>query len=99
VFRTLAGPYALPDDEYPIYAPPLIVEVLSPSNTPAKVNRQRIVALSSGTQEFWVVDAASRSVQVTDLTGTTLYSLGASIAVQAFGAGTMAVDKIFTGLG
>lgn len=90
---------ALPDDEYPIYAPPLIVEVLSPSNTPAKVNRQRIVALSSGTREFWVVDAASRSVQVTDLTGTTLYSLGASIAVRAFGAGTMAVDQIFTGLG
>lgn len=49
---------AQPSDEYPVYAPPLIVEVLSPSNTPAKVNRQRIVALSAGTVEFWVVDAA-----------------------------------------
>jgi Uma2 family endonuclease len=48
---------ALPPDEYPVYAPPLIVELLSPSNNPAKVNRQRIVALSAGTEEFWVVDA------------------------------------------
>ena len=61
---------ALPPDEYPIYAPPLIVEVLSPSNTPAKVNRQRIVALSAGTEEFWVVDAERRTVQVTDLGGS-----------------------------
>ena len=44
---------ALPPDEYPIDAPPLIVEVLSPSNTLAKVNRQRIVALS-GAEEFWL---------------------------------------------
>src|SRR5882724_1108119 len=29
----------LPPDEYPVYAPPLIVEVLSLSNKPAKVNR------------------------------------------------------------
>jgi Uma2 family endonuclease len=42
---------ALPPDEYPVYAPPLIVEVLSPP-----VNRQRIVAMSAGTEEFWVVD-------------------------------------------
>ena len=41
---------ALPPNEYPVCAPVLIVEVLSPSNTPAKVNRQWIVAMSSGTQ-------------------------------------------------
>src|ERR1700722_8656463 len=35
---------ALPPDEYPVYAPPVIVEVLSPSNTSAKVSRQRTVA-------------------------------------------------------
>jgi len=32
---------ALPPNDYPVYAPALIVEVLSPSNTPAKINRQR----------------------------------------------------------
>jgi len=56
---------ALPPNEYLVYAPPLIVEALSPSNTPAKVNRQRLVALSGGTEEFWEVDAESRTVQVT----------------------------------
>jgi len=61
---------ALPPNDYPIYAPPLIVEVLSPSNTPAKLNRQRIVALSAGAQEFWVADADKRTVQVTDLSAT-----------------------------
>jgi Uma2 family endonuclease len=43
---------ALPPTEYPIYAPPLIVEVLSPSNTPTKINRQRIIALSAGAGRF-----------------------------------------------
>jgi Uma2 family endonuclease len=47
---------ALPPDEYPVYSPALIVEVLSPSNTAAKMNRQRILTLSAGTQEFWVVE-------------------------------------------
>ncbi len=51
---------ALPPNEYPIYAPPLIVEVLSPSNTTAKVARQRIIAMSAGAEEFWVVDADKR---------------------------------------
>src|SRR5579862_2072561 len=55
---------SLPPNEYPIYAPPLIVEVLSPSNTAATMNRQRIVAMSAGTQEFWVVDADAKTVQV-----------------------------------
>jgi len=56
---------ALPPNEYPVYAPPLIVEVLSPSNTTVKLNRQMIVALSAGAQEFWVVDPNDRTVRVT----------------------------------
>ena len=61
------------------YAPPLIVEVLSPSNTPAKIERQRIVAMSAGTQEFWVVDREHRAVHITNATGTRLYAVGDSI--------------------
>jgi Uma2 family endonuclease len=76
---------ALPSDEYPVYAPPLIVEVLSPSNTPAKVNRQRIVALSAGTVEFWVVDAERRTVQITDPSGAKVYSSGDTIPLRLFG--------------
>lgn len=86
---------ALPPDEYPIYAPPLIVEVLSPSNTPSKVNRQRIVALSAGTEEFWVVDADRETVQVTDLGGSKMYSRGEVIPLRVFGESAITVEQIF----
>lgn len=85
---------ALPPNDYPVYAPALIVEVLSPSNTPIKINRQRIVAMSAGTLEFWVVDAEKRTVQVTDPAGTRSYGSGATIPVALF-EGTMPVDRIF----
>jgi Uma2 family endonuclease len=88
---------ALPPDEYPIYAPPLVVEVLSPSNTPAKVNRQRIVAMSAGTQEFWVVDPDLRTVQVTSLSGTKTYVVGDAIPISLFGEAAILVSKIFEG--
>lgn len=86
---------ALPPDEYPVYAPPLIVEVLSPSNTPAKVNRQRIVAMSAGAQEFWVVDPNERTVQITHPGGVQTYASGDSIQLSLCGGGTIAVDRVF----
>jgi Uma2 family endonuclease len=51
-------------DDYPILAPPLIVEVLSPSNRPAKLTRQRRIAMAAGTKEFWVVDPVKAIIQV-----------------------------------
>jgi Uma2 family endonuclease len=51
-------------DDYPIYAPPLIVEVLSPSNRRPKMKAQRIAAFAAGTQEFWIIDADERSIEV-----------------------------------
>lgn len=86
---------ALPPNEYPVYAPPLIVEVLSPSNTPAKVNRQRIVAMSSGTLEFWVVDHNSQSVQVTSRNGVHTYVSGDGIPLPLLHDGTLPVREIF----
>ncbi len=86
---------AMPLDSYPVYAPPLIVEVLSPSNIPAKVNRQRIVALSGGTQEFWVVDPSNRTVQITNLTGTEKFAAGSSLPVRILGAATIPVEAVF----
>lgn len=85
---------ALPPNDYPVYAPALIVEVLSPSNAPAKIERQRIVAMSAGTQEFWVVDPERRTVQVTNTTGTTLYSTGDSIELPIFGNATLTVESL-----
>jgi len=86
---------ALPPNDYPIYSPPLIVEVLSPSNTPAKVNRQRIVAMSAGTEEFWVVDPEKRTVLVTDLMTARIYSSEDTIPLAILSGGTIAVHDIF----
>jgi Uma2 family endonuclease len=86
---------ALPPDEYPIYAPPLVVEVLSPSNTAAKVNRQRVLAMSAGTGEFWVVDADRRTVHVTELRSTTIYAAGDFIPLMLFDGLRIPVEEIF----
>ena len=85
---------ALPSNDYPVYSPPLIVEVLSPSNTPAKINRQRIVAMSAGTEVFWVVDADAGTVQVADADGTRIYGSGESVSAPIVG-GAVRVDDIF----
>ena len=86
---------AMPPDEYPVYAPPLIVEVLSPSNTAAKVDRQRMVALSAGTQEFWVIDAVAKTVHVTGPSSTYTYFSGERVPLTNLGGGAVAVDQIF----
>ena len=86
---------AFPPDEYPVYAPPLIVEVLSPSNTPVKINRQRIVAMSAGTEEFWAVDPNDHTVQVTSRNGVNTYARGDFIPITLFDEGTVAVNQIF----
>jgi Uma2 family endonuclease len=68
--------------------------VLSPSNTPAKVNRQRIIAMSAGSEEFWVVDPATRTVQVTNLRSTQVYTAAEVIPLALFN-GSLAVSRIF----
>jgi Uma2 family endonuclease len=85
---------AMPPNDYPVYSSAWIVEVLSPSNAPAKIARQRIVAMSAGTQEFWVVDPEKRTVQVTDGASMTVYTAGDTIPVSLFES-TVSVDDIF----
>ena len=51
--------------------------------------------MSSGTQEFWVVDAADRTVQVTKFSGTRTYVAGDAIPLTLFGGASVAVDQIF----
>jgi Uma2 family endonuclease len=88
--------------KYEVYAPPLIVEVLSPSdrnfegtNTPEKISRQRVAALSNGTREFWVVDADQRTVVVTTSEGVKLYRSGDPIPVSLTSGQSVSVDAIF----
>src|SRR5205807_7785472 len=51
--------------QWQVYTPPLIIEILSPSNTAADMHRQRMIALSSGAEEFWVVHPKRCTVEVT----------------------------------
>lgn len=83
-------------DEYHIYAPPLIIEVLSPSNRPGKINRQRIAAFSGGTREFWVVDPVRRTVEVS-LPGkpSRVYSEHEEIPVAILPGISISARKIF----
>jgi len=81
-------------DDWPVYVPPLIVEVLSPSNTPVKVGRQRLTAMSAGAQEFWIVNRDKRTVEVSRLDSLNTYRLGDAIPLPLFG-GSLAVDEIF----
>ncbi|MBV8068873.1 MAG: Uma2 family endonuclease [Acidobacteriaceae bacterium] len=87
---------AMPADDYPVYAPALVVEVLSSSNTATKVNRQRIIALSAGTQEFWIVDAANQSVEVTNASGNQLLRSGDTLRAQVLGGAAIPVAGLFT---
>lgn len=66
---------AMRANEYPVYSPPLIVEVLSPSNKDETIHRQQVAAFSGGTREFWVVDADRHTVEVS----------GPGLAIKVFG--------------
>jgi Uma2 family endonuclease len=71
------------------------VEVLSSSNTLSKVNRQRIIALSAGTQEFWIVDAANQTVEVTNASGHQLLPSGDLLRTQVVGGAAIRVADFF----
>lgn len=91
-------------DQWSIYSPPLIIEVLSSSdrkkkgeNTPEKIGKQRIVAMSSGTREFWVVDGQTRTVHVTTTEGVHTYGPGELVPCSLTPRRSVPVDAIFEG--
>jgi Uma2 family endonuclease len=87
---------AMRTNEYPVYAPPLVIEVLSPSNRAAKIQRQRLAAFSGGTREFWVVDPIGRTVEVS-LPGNAshIYGLQESVPVTVLPGIFLPVRTIF----
>ena len=82
--------------EYSVYAPQLIIEVLSPSNRPGKIRRQRVAALSAGTREFWVVNPDKRTIEVW-VPGSPSYIYGAedTVPVAVLLGAAFPVSKLF----
>lgn len=81
--------------QYDVYAPPLVIEVLSPSNRREKISRQRVAAMSNGTREFWVIDADKQTVHVTTEDGVKLYNSADSIELTIAPGKRVAVSAIF----
>ncbi|MGC2658031.1 MAG: Uma2 family endonuclease [Bryobacteraceae bacterium] len=83
------------DDEDLRGAPELVVEVLSRSNTPAKIQELAALCLSAGTHELWVIDAKRETVTITSRQGVSMvYGPGDRIPLSLFG-GDLAVSEIF----
>ena len=52
-------------------APEIVVEVLSPSNTVSEMMVKRDLCLSSGCEQFWIVDPKGRFIEITPAQGPT----------------------------
>ena len=83
------------DDDDLRGAPELVIEVLSRSNTPARLRETAALCLAAGTQEFWVVDPKRQTISVTTRDGATVvYAREDRIPLSLFG-GELAVADVF----
>jgi Uma2 family endonuclease len=86
---------AVEDDDDLRGAPELVIEVLSRSNIPAKIQEMAALCLSAGTQELWVIDAKRQTVTITRRDGASVvYRAGDWIPLPLFG-GHLGVSEIF----
>jgi Uma2 family endonuclease len=84
-----------PDDDNLQGSPELVVEILSPSNTQTEMREKSALYLSTGAQQFWVVDPQRKTVSVTDQGGvTTLYQEQDRIPLPFFGS-DLALSDLF----
>ena len=81
---------------YPLGAPEIVIEVLSPSNTVREMYDREQTCFEGGCREFWVVDPETRQVHVTspDRPRRT-YGSGEQVPIALLGRGTVPVDQIF----
>jgi Uma2 family endonuclease len=87
---------AMRTDEYIVYSPPLIIEILSPSNRRSKIERQRLAAFSGGTRQFWVVDAKTKTIEVFVLgKPSRMYAVGDTIRVAVLPGASFRVADLF----
>lgn len=84
-----------PDDDNLRGSPELVIEVLSPSNTKAGIHKKAVLCLSSGAQEFWVVDPKRETVSVTRQGDVpAIYRRGDCIVLSLFDS-SLDVSEIF----
>jgi Uma2 family endonuclease len=77
-------------------APELVIEVLSPSNTRAKLQDTVSLCLANGTVEFWILNRQRKSVTVVRKDGTTtLYEGDTAVPLTAFGSDSLRLADIF----
>jgi Uma2 family endonuclease len=87
---------ALEKHEYPLGAPEIVIEVLSPSNTASEMYDRERICFDARCREFWVVDPEARQVHVTTPDGPRrTYRSGEQVPVPLLGSATIVVDQIF----
>lgn len=77
-------------------APDMVVEVVSPSNTPAELDLKEAVCLANGCREFWTVYPQKRYVRVASGDQTRRYREGDTIPLTVLPGQTLAVADIFS---
>jgi Uma2 family endonuclease len=83
------------DDDNLHGSPELIIEVLSRSNTKQEVREKAALYLSTGAQEFCIVDPPRKTVMVMSTQGQgRIYEIGDSIPLSLFG-GELNVHDVF----
>ena len=85
------------DPEGDLYGPPeLMIEVISPSNTRAKLRETVSLCLANGALECWLVDRKKKSVTVVRKDGaTSVYGGDSAIPLAAFGSDCLPLSAIF----
>jgi Uma2 family endonuclease len=77
-------------------SPELVIEVLSPSNTKAKIRAMAALCLGTGSEEFWVVDPKAKTIAVMRRNGeSVVYGIDGRIPLAMFGT-HLDVSLIFT---
>ncbi len=82
--------------DYPVYAPPLIIEILSPSNPSEEIDRKRVAAFCCGTREFWLIHPEQQTIQVS-IPGavTRTYKPGDEVPVYVLPDAALPVNRLF----
>lgn len=83
------------DDDYYRGVPPLVIEVLSPSNTASEMLDREETCLRNGGIELWLVDPHRRTVKVLQASGAWQVFRGGAAVLSEVLSAPVAVSAIF----